>query len=167
MGVNFFEEALLFFEVDFVDMATPVLSLIVYFYTEYNPNRKSDNVMKITSDDLSNVKNWLTEGDFASILELAGRRKRTLSLLTALTYDPDALISDRAIEATGQAAKQIAEQDPEFVRNYILRLFWLVNEESGGVCWRAPELIEKILIACPQFNHFQPMLMSLHNSDEM
>lgn len=118
--------------------------------------------MKITSDDLSNVKNWLTEGDFASILELAGRRKRTLSLLTALTYDPDALISDRAIEATGQAAKQIAEQDPEFVRNYILRLFWLVNEESGGVCWRAPELIEKILIACPQFNHFQPMLMSLH-----
>lgn len=118
--------------------------------------------MKITSDDLSNVKNWLTEGDFASILELAGHRKRTLSLLTALTYDPDALISDRAIEATGQAAKQIAEQDPEFVRNYILRLFWLVNEESGGVCWRAPELIEKILIACPQFNHFQPMLMSLH-----
>lgn len=137
----------------------------MHLYTEYNPNGKPDNVMKITFDNLHLVKNWLIQGDLASVLKFASRRKRTLSLLTALTYDPDPLVSDRAIEATGQVAKQIVRQDPEFVRNYILRLFWLINEESSGVCWRAPELIEKIIIACPQFNYFRPMLISLLDSE--
>ncbi len=121
--------------------------------------------MPITSDDLLSVKNWLIQGDFASMLEFAAKRKRILSLLTALTYDPDPLVCNRAIEATGQTAKQIAEQYPEFIHNYILRLLWLVNEESGGVCWRAPELIEKIITVCPQFNYFHPMLISLLDSE--
>jgi AraC family transcriptional regulator of adaptative response/methylated-DNA-[protein]-cysteine methyltransferase len=118
--------------------------------------------MKITSDTLSVVRNWLLRGDFASLLESIGKQKRILGMLTALTYDPDPLVSDRAIQATGLAAKPIAQQDPEFVRNYILRLFWLVNDESGGICWRAPELIGEILFNCPhQFSQFHPMLISL------
>jgi len=132
---------------------------------QYNPNENAGNIMKITSMNLHVVRNWLLQGDFSSILEIAHRQKRILSLLTALTYDPDAQVSDRAIEATGLAAEHIARHDPEFVRNYILRLFWLANEESGGVCWRAPELIEKIIMACPQFNYFHPMLTSLVDSE--
>lgn len=107
------------------------------------------------------VQNWVSQGDFASIVKIATRQKRILSLLTALTYDSDPLASDRAVEASGLAAKQIAQQNPEYVRNYLLRLFWLVNDESGGICWRAPELIGEILYNCPQFNQFHPMLISL------
>jgi methylated-DNA-[protein]-cysteine S-methyltransferase len=117
--------------------------------------------MKITSNHLPAVRDWLLKSDFVSILDLAGRQKRILSLLTALTYDPDPRVTDRAIEATGRAAPKIAQRDPEFVRNYILRLFWLVNDESGGICWRAPELIGAIIHACPQFAHFNSMLVSL------
>lgn len=40
-------------------------------------------------------------------------------------------------------------------------LFWLVNDESGGICWRAPELIGEILFDCPQLNQFHPLLISL------
>ncbi len=122
--------------------------------------------MKITSGHLPFVRNWLLRGDFAPILEFAGGQKRVLSLLTALTYDPDPLVSDRAVQVTGLAARQIAQKDPEFVRNYLLRLFWLVNPESGATCWRAGELIGEILHACPQFGHFHPMLISILDLDK-
>lgn len=68
------------------------------------------------------MRNWLLQGNFASVLEIDDRNKRILSLLTALTYDPVLLLSDQAIEVSGLAAKQIAQHDPEYVRNYLLRL---------------------------------------------
>lgn len=121
--------------------------------------------MKITSNNLPLVRNWLLHNNDDALLEMAASQNRTLSLLTALTFDPDPQVSDRAVEATGPVAERIARRDPDFVRNYLLRLFWLVNEESGGVCWRAPELIAAILQACPQFEHFRPMLNSLRDAE--
>jgi AraC family transcriptional regulator, regulatory protein of adaptative response / methylated-DNA-[protein]-cysteine methyltransferase len=117
--------------------------------------------MNSRSPDLSQLRHWLLETDDALFLELARKEKRILSQLTALSYDPDLSVTSRAIKITGLAAKIIAERDPEYVRNYLLRLFWLVNDESGGVCWKAPELIGEILYHCPQFEQFFPMLISL------
>ncbi|MGD8405353.1 MAG: HEAT repeat domain-containing protein [Anaerolineales bacterium] len=113
------------------------------------------------SEDLSTLYQWLREEDFRSILEFARKKKRVLSLLTALTYDKDQVICNRAIKATGLAAKVIAARDAGYIRNYLLRLFWLVNDESGGIGWRAPELIGEILFHCPNFDQFVPMLISL------
>lgn len=117
--------------------------------------------MKTKLPDLPTLRRWLLEAEYEPILELASRKKRTLSLLTALTYDTEISVSGHAITATGLAAKSIAECDPEYVRNYLLRLFWLVDDESGGICWRAPELIGEILYNCPTFDQFFPMLISL------
>jgi len=117
--------------------------------------------MRKMSDDLSTLRQWLLEDDFPLICEYARKKKRALSLLTALTYDEDRRISDRAIKAVGLTAKVITERDPEYVRNTLLRLFWLVNDESGGIGWRAPELIGEILYNCPNFEQFFPMLISL------
>jgi len=113
------------------------------------------------SEDLSAVRQWLLREKYTSVLELARDKKRVLSLLTGLTYDRDSVISDHAIKVAGLAAKVIAERDPEYIRNHLLRLFWLVNDESGGIGWRAPELIGEILHYCPQFSQFFPMLISL------
>jgi AraC family transcriptional regulator of adaptative response/methylated-DNA-[protein]-cysteine methyltransferase len=117
--------------------------------------------MKTRSPNLPTLRGWLLEAEYEPVLELASSKKHILSLLTALTYDIDVSVSERAIAATGLAAKIIAERDPEYVRNYLLRLFWLVNDESGGICWRAPELIGEILYNCPTFDQFFPMLTSL------
>jgi AraC family transcriptional regulator of adaptative response/methylated-DNA-[protein]-cysteine methyltransferase len=117
--------------------------------------------MDSRSPDLQQLRHWLLEANDRPFLELARKRKRILSQLTALTYDSDSNVSSRANKATGLTAKIIAERDPEYVRNYLLRLFWLVSDESGGVCWRAPELIGAILYNCPQFSQFFPMLVSL------
>ncbi|MFL7870877.1 MAG: DVU0298 family protein [Anaerolineales bacterium] len=113
------------------------------------------------STNLSTLRKWLSKSNYAPILEAAKNRKGILSQLTALSYDEDAEISEHAIEATGLAARIIAKRDPEYVRNYLLRLFWLINDESGGIGWRAPELIGEILYHCPQFSQFFPMVISL------
>jgi hypothetical protein len=122
--------------------------------------------MGTSSFDLSTLREWLSEANYAPILEAAENRKGILSQLTALSYEEDAKISERAIEATGLAARVIARHNPEYVRNYLLRLFWLINDESGGIGWRAPELIGEILHQCPQFSQFFPMLISLLELDE-
>jgi len=116
--------------------------------------------------DLPELRHLLLEADELPFAELAGRKKSILSQLTALTYDSDPEVISQAIQMTGLAAKIIAERDPEYVRNYLLRLFWLVNDESGGICWRAPELIGEILYTCPQFSQFFPMLISLINLEK-
>ncbi len=79
-----------------------------------------------------------------------------MSHLTAMTYEPDREASDWAVRALGKAAKEIARTDPAFVREHLRRLFWLLNDESGGTGWRAPESIRSILSACPgQFPEFE------------
>jgi AraC family transcriptional regulator of adaptative response/methylated-DNA-[protein]-cysteine methyltransferase len=113
------------------------------------------------SEDLARLRRWLVEADYTQILELARVKKSLLSRLTALTYDPEPVVSDRSVVCTGLVAKIIYESDPEYVRNYLLRLFWLVDEESGGVCWRAPEMIGEILNNCPGLAHFRPLVRSL------
>jgi hypothetical protein len=117
--------------------------------------------MSATSPNLKFLRHWLLDADYTPILEIAENKKSVLSQLTALTYEEDTKISNNAIRASGLAARIISGRDPEYVRNYLLRLFWLLNDESGGIGWRAPELIGEILHCCPQFNQFFPLLISL------
>lgn len=117
--------------------------------------------MNESSLDINKIRQRLLDGDHQPVLELGREKKRVLSLLTALTYDLNPVVSQGALELSGQAAAVIFQRDPEYVRNYLLRLFWLVNDESGGIGWRAPELIGEILYHCPQLDQFHPLLISL------
>lgn len=108
------------------------------------------------------LRAYLSSADFNQIRDFAGEHKRTLSFLTAITYDQDSTIRWRAIEALGLAASQIAEKAPEYVRVHLRRLFWLLNDESGGIGWRAPEAIGEILYQEPDlFADFIPILVNL------
>jgi hypothetical protein len=113
------------------------------------------------------LREWLEQGDYASIVSSAGRNRRVLSYLTALTYDLEPLISWRAVEAMGLAAGHISDEDPEFVRVHLRRLIWLLNDESGGIGWRAPEMIGEILRSRPtRFAEFIPILLSILDMEE-
>jgi len=96
------------------------------------------------------------------LADVAARKRRVLGLLISLTYDPEPLIGWRAVEAMGAAADRIAEDDPECVRQYLRRLYWLLSEESGGVCWRAPEAMAEIVRRRPRmFSDYVPIIVSL------
>ncbi|MCX6028088.1 MAG: HEAT repeat domain-containing protein [Chloroflexi bacterium] len=108
------------------------------------------------------VRKLLAEGDVADIVALAGQNRRVFSYLTALTYDPDPLVADRAVEALGLVAGALSDTDAEFVRGHLRRLFWLLNDESGGIGWRAAEAIGEIIRARPdRFAEFIPNLVAL------
>ncbi len=76
-------------------------------------------------------------------------QRRVLSYLTALTYDPDPTVAQQAVLALDMAAGAVSDIAPEFVRGHLRRLFWLLNDESGGIGWRAAEAIGEILRARP------------------
>ncbi|HSQ27934.1 MAG TPA: HEAT repeat domain-containing protein, partial [Anaerolineales bacterium] len=108
------------------------------------------------------IRTLLTRNDLDKIPSLAERHKRILSYLTALTYDPDNLVSWRSITALGLSAGVIAEKDPEYVRIHLRRLMWLLNDESGGIGWRAPEAMGEIIRSRPElFGEFIPILVSI------
>jgi HEAT repeat protein len=108
------------------------------------------------------LRGWLNAWDIEAIQAEACRQSRMLSLLLALTYDSDDLVSWRAVEAYGLAAAQVAIADAEFVRNQLRRLVWLLRDESGGIGWRAPELIGETLFHChAKFQDYIPILVSL------
>ena len=81
-----------------------------------------------------NLHDLLVRGALEQVAKIAERKKRVLGSLVSLTYDPDRLVSWRAVEAMGLACDRIAHEDPECVVQHVRRLYWLITEESGGIC---------------------------------
>ena len=92
----------------------------------------------------------LCRGALEEVAAMAVRRQRVLGSLVALTFDPERLISWRAVEAMGLACDRLADADPDRVLQQVRRLYWLMSEESGGICWRAPEAMAEIVRRQPE-----------------
>jgi HEAT repeat protein len=93
----------------------------------------------------SRLRELLEQGRFDTIAQLASEKRRVLGILVSLTFDMDPQIAWRAVEALGTAARRVAADDPDYVREHLRRLYWLISEESGGICWRAPEAMAEIV----------------------
>ena len=108
------------------------------------------------------LRQLLDEAQLEQIADLAGSHRRVLGGLVALTFDAQDLIGWRAVEAMGLAADRIAATDPACVVEHLRRLHWLLSEESGGICWRAPQAIAEIVRHRPeQFADFIPIVTHL------
>lgn len=58
-------------------------------------------------------------------------------------------------------AAKTSQKDIEAVRRQIRRLFWLMNDESGGLCWNAPEAIAEMIVNVPDLaGEYVPNLFS-------
>lgn len=95
------------------------------------------------------MRELLARTNLDAIAAAAGTRRRVLGDLVPLTFDPEPLIAWRAIAAMGRAAERIARDDPAFVREHLRKLHWMMQEESGTVCWRAPEAMAEIVARRP------------------
>jgi HEAT-like repeat len=100
--------------------------------------------------------------DLDGVALLAVGSRRVLGRLLSLTYDADPGVAWGAVEAMGAAADRIADADPEFVRHHLRRLHWLMQEESGGVCWYAPQAMAEIVARRPElFSDWIPIVANL------
>ncbi|MCP4200035.1 MAG: hypothetical protein GY762_23080 [Proteobacteria bacterium] len=96
------------------------------------------------------VRTLLENRDRQGIEKWTRESKRALSTLFSLTFEKDELLRWRAIEATGLAAAVVAEQNEERVKDFVRRLLWLMNDESGGLGWHAPEAIGEVVFNIPK-----------------
>jgi hypothetical protein len=110
----------------------------------------------------ADLRRMLEQRQFGQVADLALARKRVLGSLISLTFDPDPQIGWRAVEGMGLAAKRIAERDPDSIRDHLRRLLWLISEESGGQCWRAPEAMAQVVFHCPDLcGDYAPIVVFL------
>jgi len=97
----------------------------------------------------SEVRELLRGRDFHGITGWAENGQGALRTLRMILYDMEPIVFWRAIEVIGKVARIIAATDTERVRKHIRGLLWLMNDESGGLCRRAPEAITEILVHVP------------------
>jgi HEAT repeat protein len=110
------------------------------------------------------LRELLVENRLAEIADMAEGKRRVLGALRSLTYDRDRLVGWRAVEAMGVVADHLADRDADAVVEELRSLFWLLSEESGGVCWHAPEAMAEIVRRRPeQFSSYISITATLIN----
>lgn len=77
------------------------------------------------------------------------RPRRIINALIACFYDVDESVRWRAIAAAGALVADLAETDRESARVIMRRLMWMLNDESGGIGWGAPEAMGEITASSP------------------
>lgn len=91
----------------------------------------------------------LGQDDFDQALDelcrLPGRR--VINPLFSFLCHIDQKIKWRAVTAMGVIVANLAEKDMESARVIMRRLMWMLNDESGGIGWGAPEAMAEIM-AC-------------------
>ncbi len=106
------------------------------------------------------VRELLAHRDRSSLVAWAAEARNPDRLLVSLTYDNSEVIRYRAVEAVGWVAGDVAQRSIEKIRDNLRRLLWLMNDESGGLSWHAPELMGEILVNVPEligeFAHLLP-----------
>ncbi|MBS3732954.1 MAG: HEAT repeat domain-containing protein [Desulfobacterales bacterium] len=80
---------------------------------------------------------------------LSHRPRRVINALIARFYDADPVIRWRGIAAAGAVVARLADADRESARVIMRRLMWMLNDESGGIGWGAPEAMGEIMAASP------------------
>jgi hypothetical protein len=99
-------------------------------------------------NDPAKIENWIAENTPAPII------------LSSLLFDADEEIIWRAVAAFGAiAARDEMSGDIERPREIIRRMLWGMNDESGNLIRRAPEVIGEILYNAPSLiPEFAPLL---------
>lgn len=93
----------------------------------------------------------LQQRDFNLLLDLCEKDRRFWKALQVCLYETDMSIIWPAIEAIAALMKRWWQANrEEEVREYIRNLLWLLNDESGGISWNAPQTIAEIIVRIPQ-----------------
>jgi len=111
--------------------------------------------------DRAEAREMLDSNDIESLSTWAEKDPKLLRVLVSLLYDRDELVCFRATDALGCVSAIVTKRKPTRVRNLLRRLFWTMNDESGSICWYAPEAIGEILANVPDLiSEYSKLLFS-------
>jgi HEAT repeat protein len=98
-----------------------------------------------------NVAALLAANDLEALKALALGGQGILRTLVSLLYSTDEELRWRATLALGEVSAAVAEVNSERILDLIRRLFWTLNDESGGIGWYVPEALGELLARLPRF----------------
>lgn len=98
------------------------------------------------------VRRLLAADDFPAALEELKSLppEQTIKYLQAGLPAAQPILKWRAVTALGQVVQGLAARDLEAAREFLRRLLWCLNEESGAVPWGVAEALGEILANSPQ-----------------
>ncbi len=112
------------------------------------------------------LRSMLQSRDHEALLTWGREQPHAMRTAFSALFEADPLLRWRAIEALGVLASQQAESDTEVVREWIRRLFWNMNDESGGLMWHGPEALGEILVNVPQLiGEYVTMVACRHDEE--
>jgi hypothetical protein len=112
------------------------------------------------------IRQYLLARDLEAVENMASGGVNIFRTLSSMLYADDLLLRWRAIEGIGRASKVIARADMEKVRRQVRRILWLMNDESGGICWNGPETIGEIIVNVPALiDEYSGILVSFLNQE--
>ena len=92
------------------------------------------------------VRRLLEGGDLSRLAGLAAAERGVVRALVSLLYDPEELVRWRAVSALGH----LAGAHPELAQPLVTRLYWSLNDESGGIGWMSAPALGEIGRRAPQ-----------------
>ncbi len=108
----------------------------------------------------------LRESDFDGLFAAAKGDRGIFRTLISLSYDPEDVVSWRAIEAVGLIAGERGKADAAAVRVVVQRILWMMREESGNNPRSAPDLLGEIVRNDPEdFCDIAPIIISFHDEE--
>lgn len=89
----------------------------------------------------------LADRNFEKLDRWIRAERNPFRLLTSLLFDEDREIVWRSLEAIGRVADIYSQKkkNSEKIRRQLQRYFWMMNDESGALCWFGPEAVAEIL----------------------
>jgi HEAT repeat protein len=91
----------------------------------------------------------LARFDLDAVTAWAEGEPQAVRVLQQLLFDQDELASWRAVEGLGRAAAVLARRGLEPARELLRRVLWLMNDESGGLLWYAPQVMAAVIANVP------------------
>ena len=95
------------------------------------------------------ARDLLARFDLDGVDRWAEGEPQAARTLQRLTFDADELVAWRAVEALGRAGAILAREGTEPARELVRRTLWLMNDESGGVLWKGPQITGAVLAHVP------------------
>lgn len=71
--------------------------------------------------------------------------RQLVNHILSFLFHPDELVKWRAVTLLGLVVNRMAEEDLESARNFMRRLMWSLNDESGGIGWGSAETMGEIM----------------------
>jgi len=104
--------------------------------------------------------------DHEALLAWGRSERHAVRTVFSALFESDDLLRWRAIEALGLLAGQESGRDLERVREWLRRLLWNMNDESGGLMWHGAEAIGEILMNVDRLiGEFVMILHSFHQEE--